>query len=73
MSSFPPSLQRLIQELSRLPSIGEKTATRLAYHLINNDKKLALSLGESLARAAQLVRQCERCFFLSEEALCSIC
>jgi recombination protein RecR len=73
MLVFPPALQRLIKELSKLPSVGEKTATRLAYHLIANDRDLARSLGAALQQAAQEVRLCERCFFLSEEALCSLC
>jgi recombination protein RecR len=73
MLVFPPALQRLIKELSKLPSVGQKTATRLAYHLIANDRDLARSLGAALQQAAQEVRLCERCFFLSEEALCSLC
>lgn len=73
MLSFPPALQKLIKELAKLPSVGEKTATRLAYHLVANDRDLANSLGESLRTAAQQVRLCDRCFFLSEESLCSIC
>lgn len=73
MLSFPPALQRLIKELSRLPSVGEKTATRLAYHLVANDKDLARSLGEALQQAAAQVRLCSRCFFLSEAELCAIC
>lgn len=73
MLVFPPALQRLIKELSKLPSVGEKTASRLAYHLIANDKDLARSLGAALQQAAQDVRLCERCFFLSEEPLCSLC
>jgi recombination protein RecR len=73
MLAFPPALQKLIKELSKLPSIGEKTATRLAYHLVANDRDLARSLGEALQTAAQQVRLCKRCFFLSEEDLCVIC
>ena len=73
MLVFPPALQRLIKELSKLPSVGEKTATRLAYHLIAHDRDLARSLGAALQQAAQEVRLCERCFFLSEEPLCSLC
>lgn len=73
MLVFPPALQRLIKELSKLPSVGEKTASRLAYHLIANDRDLARSLGAALQQAAQEVRLCERCFFLSEEPLCSLC
>lgn len=73
MIVFPPALQRLIRELSKLPSVGEKTATRLAYHLVANDRDLARSLGASLQQAANEVRLCEKCFFLSEETLCSLC
>ena len=73
MLVFPPALQRLIKELSKLPSVGEKTASRLAYHLIANDRDLARSLGSALQQAAQDVRLCEQCFFLSEEPLCSLC
>jgi recombination protein RecR len=73
MLAFPPALQRLIKELSKLPSVGEKTASRLAYHLIANDRDLARSLGAALQQAAHDVRLCERCFFLSEEPLCSLC
>lgn len=73
MLSFPPALQKLVRELSKLPSIGEKTATRLAYHLVANDRELADSLSEALKRAAQEVSLCETCFFLSEGDQCSIC
>ena len=73
MLAFPVALQRLIKELSKLPSIGEKSATRLAYHLIANDRDLARSLGDALHLAAREVRLCERCFFLSDASLCSIC
>jgi recombination protein RecR len=73
VSSFPQPVQRLIKELSKLPSVGEKTATRLAYHLVANDRDLARSLSEALSSAAQQVRLCSRCFFLSDEELCVIC
>jgi recombination protein RecR len=73
MLAFPAALQKLIRELSKLPSIGEKSATRLAYHLVANDRGLARSLQEALRVAAEQVRLCERCFFLSEEPLCSVC
>lgn len=73
MLAFPPALQKLIKELSKLPSVGEKTATRLAYHLVANDRELARTLGEALHVASQQVKLCARCFFLSEEELCAIC
>lgn len=73
MSSFPPSLQKLIAELSKLPSIGEKSAVRLAYHLITKGKESAKTLAESINAAAKSVTLCERCFFLTEDRFCSIC
>lgn len=66
-------MQKLIREFSRLPSIGEKSATRLAYHLVNHDKQLALSLSDALRKAAESVKLCQRCFYLTEEDLCTIC
>ncbi len=71
--AFPAPMIRLIRELMKLPSIGEKSATRLAYHLINHDRGSALSLAEALKRSVESVLVCEQCFFLSEERLCSIC
>lgn len=73
MLSFPPAMKRLIQELSKLPSIGEKSATRLAYHLVQNDRELSTTLAETLIEAAGAIKLCERCFYLTENSLCSIC
>ena len=63
-------MRRLIQELSKLPSVGEKSATRLAYHLINHNKGLAEDLSQAIKDAAKTIQFCERCFFLTEERLC---
>jgi recombination protein RecR len=73
MISYPAPLQRLIRELSKLPTIGEKSATRLAYHLVANDRNLATSLSEALNNAVNGVQLCSRCFFLSEGELCALC
>jgi recombination protein RecR len=66
-------MQRLIRELSKLPSIGEKSATRLAYHLIANDKALAPSLAEAIRLASESIKLCENCFFLTEAPQCAVC
>jgi len=66
-------MQKLIRELSRLPSIGEKSASRLAYYLINTNKEVAGSLAEAIGSALKSIRNCEKCFFLSESTLCSVC
>jgi recombination protein RecR len=67
MIVLPSSLQRLVIELSKLPSIGERTASRLAYHLVSKDRKLAATLSEVLQRVAQEVTLCETCYFLAEK------
>lgn len=66
-------MQKLIREFSRLPSIGEKSATRLAYHLVTHDRQLALNLADALHKAAENVKLCQRCFYLTEEDLCTVC
>lgn len=73
MVRFPEAFDRLIRELTKLPSIGEKSATRLAYYLIQNDRKLAQSLARVLEEAAQKVKLCAECFYLTDETLCPIC
>jgi len=66
-------MQKLISELSKLPSIGEKSAARLAYHLVSSDKELAGTLAKALLDASQSIKLCQRCFFLAEADLCTIC
>lgn len=73
MLSLPQSMQKLIREFSRLPSLGEKSATRLAYYLVNNHRELALSLAGALKNASERVKLCRECFYLCEDDLCSIC
>lgn len=66
MTGYPTRLARLIQELSKLPGIGEKTAARLALHLLKGDRKDVLALAESLERLKQEIGLCPTCFGLSE-------
>lgn len=70
---YPPSMRHLINELSKLPSIGEKSAARLAYHLLAKDIPLARSLASSLVEAAENTKLCVHCFFLTEADACSLC
>lgn len=72
-TAFPPSLQKLVREFSRLPSIGTKSAMRLAYHLIHNDPELVDSLKVALTEAKEKIRQCKDCFFTTEAECCAIC
>ncbi|MEZ4754361.1 MAG: recombination mediator RecR [Bdellovibrionota bacterium] len=73
MHGFPNAMKKLVRELTKLPSIGEKSAIRLAYHLINNDRKLADTLGDAMQSAAQEVKSCKTCFFFTEDDQCDIC
>ncbi|HEX5022823.1 MAG TPA: recombination mediator RecR [Candidatus Binatia bacterium] len=80
MTLYPAPLARLIQELSKLPGIGEKSAARLAFHMLRGNKDDVLRLADSIARLRQEMGLCRRCFGFSEVtpdsedgALCGIC
>ncbi len=70
---FEPPVQRLIDELSRLPGIGRKSAQRLAFHLLNVEKADAEDLGNAIIDMRRQVRLCIRCFNVTAEEQCSIC
>lgn len=70
---FPPALQKLVHEFSKLPSIGEKSAIRLAYHLTMKPKEVSLLLSEAIREAREKVVLCKFCFGLSENECCDIC
>lgn len=72
MNSANP-LERLVRALSRLPGIGEKTATRLALFILRDTKGLAGDLTQALTFVREKVRFCKICQNLAEEELCSIC
>lgn len=67
------AIDDLATELSRLPGIGRKTALRLTYHLLKQDREQSRRLAQSLMTLSERVRRCERCFNLTEDALCAIC
>lgn len=67
------SLENAVAQLSKLPGIGEKTALRLALHLLRQDKEVALALGESIIEMRKNVRYCSRCHNISENEVCDIC
>ncbi|MDW8106589.1 MAG: recombination mediator RecR [Armatimonadota bacterium] len=70
---FPPTLRQLMQQLERLPGIGTRSAQRLALYLLRRPEEEVVRLAESLVQAHQRTRLCQRCFFLSEDALCEVC
>jgi len=70
---FSPTVQKLIDELSKLPGVGPKTAQRLAYHLLKLPPEEALPLAQALIDVKESVRFCNSCFNLTERELCDIC
>src|SRR5437899_6962496 len=73
MPALPEPLERLIQELSRLPGIGPKTAQRLAFHLLRSDRLRAESLARAIEDVKARIGYCERCYNIAEGSLCAIC
>ena len=73
MPQLPEPLERLIQELSRLPGIGPKTAQRLAFHLLRTDRLRAESLAQAIGDVKARIGYCERCYNIAEGSLCAIC
>jgi recombination protein RecR len=73
MSIFPASLEKLIQQLSRLPGVGQKSATRVALHILESDRELAENLARSLLQVKQSIRFCSRCYNFTDEDPCPIC
>ena len=69
----PPAMTRLIQQLSRLPGIGEKTASRLAFHILRSEREYAQSLAEALIAVKDETRLCSVCFALTESDPCPLC
>jgi len=70
---LPEPLERLVQELSRLPGIGPKTAQRLAFHLLRVDRARAAALATAIEDVKARIGYCERCYNIAEGPLCSIC
>ena len=66
-------LQKVIDELSKLPSIGKKTAQRLAIHVLKSDKESVESLVKSIQELKEKIRFCSVCFNISVEETCDIC
>lgn len=73
MTTLAQPIACLIEELSRLPGIGPKTASRLAFYLLRAPEEQVLALAEALAELKSKVVTCERCFNLAESNPCAIC
>ena len=68
-----PPLQRLVTELAKLPGVGQRTAQRLAFHILRADDEEADALADSIREVKEKVGLCEVCFNLSEGPRCAVC
>ncbi len=66
-------MTRLVRELSRLPGIGEKTASRLAFNLLNRPRDEVIALAEALLEMKERVGLCPECFGLADGPVCQVC
>jgi recombination protein RecR len=73
VSVYPPPLARLIASLSRLPGLGEKTAARLALHLLRRPEGEVTELARTLMELKEKIRSCSICFNLTETDPCPLC
>ena len=70
---FAPPVQRLVTELGKLPGIGQRTAQRLAFHILRTDPEDANALAAAIREVKEKIRPCEVCFNLADEPRCRIC
>lgn len=73
MDYYSSQISKLIEELSRLPGIGAKSAQRLAFHIINMPKEQVERLAGTMMEAKNNVRYCKQCYTLTDQELCPIC
>lgn len=73
MELYSAQVNRLVEELGRLPGIGSKSAQRLAYHIINMPHDQVKSLSDAIITAKENVCYCQECFTLTDKEICPIC
>ena len=73
MSYYSPSIEKLIESFERLPSIGHKTAVRLAFHVLNMGEQQANEFITSIMEAKKNLRYCGSCYNISDADTCQIC
>ena len=73
MPGYSNTIERLIEEFSKLPGIGARTAERLAFHILKAKTDEAMALAEAIGDVKTRIRPCSECFNLAEEQLCVIC
>jgi recombination protein RecR len=73
MSNYTQSIQTLMNELARLPGIGMRSAERIAFHLLKQNREEAMKLADAIRDVKTRIRYCSVCFNLTEEDPCAIC
>ena len=73
MDYYSSQISKLIEELSRLPGIGAKSAQRLAFHIINMPEDQVQKLSNTIVEAKKNVRYCSKCMTLTDKEVCPIC
>lgn len=73
MEYYSGQIAKLIEELSRLPGIGAKSAQRLAFHIINMPEEQVEHLSSAMVDARKNIRYCKECYTLTDQELCPVC
>ena len=73
MSGFTPSLDKLIEQFAKLPSVGRKSAQRLAFHILEMSDKDAQTFTDTILNARESIHRCEVCCNLTDGEVCSVC
>ena len=73
MSLYSPSIEKLIESFERLPSIGHKTAARLAFYILNSSEEETNEFVNSIVNAKKNLKYCSTCYNISDTDPCSIC
>ena len=73
MSVLPKSVEQVIEEFSRLPGVGPKSASRMAYHYIRSSNKDASKLASALNEMEENVKYCKDCFNVTDKEICDLC
>lgn len=73
MGVLPKSVENVINEFSKLPGVGPKSASRMTYHYLRSSKHDAIKLANALVEMDEKVVYCEKCFNVSDKNICDIC
>lgn len=73
MSSFTPSLEKLIEQFAKLPSVGRKSAQRLAFHMLSLTDDEAATFTDAIMTARKSIHRCKVCCNLTDNEVCSVC